>query len=320
MEFFKYINKLNDPIVKYYTRKFKEFKEQKLYLVFVSENKLIFSLASKRGNIKHINKIKVKIEKIKRILENVKINRDYSNVIFITLTFNRSKFLNPVYVWHYLSDYVNDYMSNLNKKLKKYNNKIAFFVKIYELHRDYFPHVHILLLLKNPIKTFFWKNKKRIVMKRKLEWDKGFTDVFAPNNYADICNYLTKYITKNYFSNQPNLTMNKSTESIEKNNKPLEEDKSDTLLSILWLFRKFTISHSRLRLDKNNKQINVNPLPTVTFIGLIIIDYSITFLQFIQKNYKIKEIEYFEILKNQKYIIIKNIYVEYNIVINDLLA
>jgi len=321
MEFFKYVKKLSDLTVKHYAYKFFEFRTQKLYLVFKSENKLIFSLASKRGNTKYIRKIETKMEQLKQVfIKHAKINRDYSNVIFVTLTFNRSKFLNPVYTWVYLSEYVNDYISNLNKKLKKYNNKIILFVKTYELHRDYYPHVHMILLLKNPIRTFFWKNKKRIaIKKKKMEWNKGFTDVFAPNNPRHICNYLTKYITKNYFNQS--LKTNKSDLSIEKNNKTLE-DKSNTLLCILWLFRKHTISHSR-RLDNLNhniKQINVTPSPTKKFIGLIIIDYSITFLTFIQKNYKIKEIEYFEIEKNQKYIIIKNTYVQHNINYSDMLA
>jgi len=158
---------LNNIVIGYYVNKFKEFKEQKLYLVFKSENKLIFSLASKRGNVKYINKIKAKMEQFKQVfIKHAKINRDHSNVIFITLTFDRSKFMNNIYVWTYLSNYINDYLSNLNKKLKKHNNKIIFFVKTYEIHKDYFPHVHILLLLKRPIKTFLWKGKKRIQAKK----------------------------------------------------------------------------------------------------------------------------------------------------------
>ena len=257
------------------------------------------------------------MEQFKQVFtKHAKISRDNSNVVFVTLTFNRAKFLNNIYVWHYLSEYVNDYLSNLNKKLKKHDNKIIFFIKTYEIHKDYFPHVHMILLLKRPIRTFFWRNKKRIAMKRKLEWNKGFVDVFAPNNTKHICNYLTKYITKNYFSNQ-SLKINKSIEE----NKPLE-DKSDTLLSILWLFRKFTISHSRLdnNLKNDIKQINVTQSPTKRFIGLIIIDYSISLLEFIQKHYKLKEIIHFEIEKNTKYIKINNLYVEYNINYADLLA
>jgi len=148
------------------------------------------------------------------------------------------------------------------------------------------------------------------VIKKKLEWNKGFTDIFAPNNVSHVCNYLTKYITKNYFSDY---------------NKPLKEDKSNILLTILWLFRKHTISHSRLdKIFDNNlkndiKQINVTQSPTKRFIGLIIIDYSISLLEFLKKHYKKQEIIKFEINKNQKYIIVKNLKIEYNINLNDLI-
>lgn len=50
----------------------------------------------------------------------MEITRDKSNIIvFLTLTFNRSRFLNNVYAWKFVSDYVNDFLENLKKKLKK---------------------------------------------------------------------------------------------------------------------------------------------------------------------------------------------------------
>jgi hypothetical protein len=83
-------------------------------------------------------------------------------------------------------------------------------------------------------------------------------------------------------------------------------NKNDILLTILWLFRKFTISHTRLRLDylkMGELTYNENLL---TFKGLIIIKYPIQFLEFIKEWYKIHELVYFKIHANKKIIEIEN--------------
>jgi hypothetical protein len=287
-------------------KKFVEWKEQKLYLVFVdkSGNKHFF-LGTKRGNSKHLRKIKQKLKLIKEILEKQKNTRDKSNIVFLTLTFDRNRFLNNIYAWKFVSDYVNDFIENLKKKLRKRGNRIEFFLKTYEYHKDYFPHVHLILKLKKPLKTFMYKGKKRFALKRKIfEWNYGFTDAEAPKNIKHALNYLVKYCVKNYFNNYEKIENEQDTNKEEING--IKLDKSDILLTILWLFRKFTISHTRLsRLDFNNSELTYSE-KIYTFKGLIIINYTISFLEFIQEWYKIHEVIYFKIHANKKIIEIEN--------------
>ena len=262
-------------------------------MVFEGKNgHLHYFLACKRGNSKHLRKINRKLKLIQDLLKKNRINREKSNIAFITLTFDRNKFLNNVYAWYYLSDYVNDYLENLKKKLRKKGNDIEFFIKTYEYHKDYFPHVHIILKLKNPLRTFMYNGKKRFASKRKLfEWNYGFADAEAPKNVKHAISYLVKYCVKNYFSEEieNDQDTNKNKEEIN----GIKLVKSDILLTILWLFRKFTISHTRLRLDVNNSELTYSE-NLLKFKGLIIIDYNISFLKFIQSWYKIHEVLYFK--------------------------
>jgi hypothetical protein len=306
VDFFTYINKLNDFTVPNLVRKFIDWKNQKVYIKFEDKagNEHYF-LACKRGNSKHLRKIKRKIKLIQDILKKNRINREKSNIAFITLTFDRNKFLNNIYAWYYLSDYVNDYLENLKKKLRKKGNDIEFFIKTYEYHKDYFPHVHIILKLKRPLKTFMYKGKKRFASKRRLfEWNYGFTDAEAPKNVKHTLSYLVKYCVKNYFRNYEEIENVQDTNKEEING--IKLNKNDILLTILWLFRKFTISHTRLRLDylkMGELTYNENLL---TFKGLIIINYPIQFLEFIKEWYKIHELIYFKIHANKKIIEIEN--------------
>jgi hypothetical protein len=304
------MNELNDFTVPFLVNKFVEFKNQKLYLLFLdkSGNKHFF-LACKRGNSKHMRKIKQKINLIEEKLKKSKYihKRDKSDIVFLTLTFDRLKFLNNIYAWKFVSHYVNDFIENLKKKLRKRNNDIEFFLKTYEYHKDYFPHVHLILKLKNPLKTFMWKGKKRFALKRKIfEWGYGFTDAFAPHHGDHIIGYLVKYCVKNYFGNYLNFENEQDTNKNKEKINGIYLDKSDILLSILWLFRLFTISHTRLnRLDYNKSELTYD-LQIYTFKGLIIINYPIQFLEFIKEWYKIHEVIYFKIHANEKIIEIEN--------------
>jgi hypothetical protein len=264
-------------------------------------------LATKRGNSKHLRKIKRKIKLIQDILKKNRINRGKSNIVFLTLTFDRNRFLNNIYVWNYLSDYINDFLENLKKKLRKKGNDIEFFIKTYEYHKkDYFPHVHIIMLLNKPLVTFHHKGKIRFASKRRLfEWQYGFTDAEAPKNVKHTLGYLVKYCVKNYFKNYDEI------ENVQDANENKEEingiklNKNDILLTILWLFRKFTISHSRIRLDFIKSELTYSE-NLLKFKGLIIINYTIQFIEFIKEWYKIHEVIYFKIYANKKIIEIEN--------------
>jgi hypothetical protein len=217
------------------------------------------------------------------------------------LTFDRNKFLNNVYAWYYLSNYVNDYLENLKKKLRKKGNDIEFFIKTYEYHKDYFPHVHIILKLKNPIRTFMYNGKKRFASKHKLfEWNYGFADAEAPKNVKHTLSYLIKYCVKNYF-NYSDFTNDQDTNKNKEEINGIKLVKSDILLTILWLFRKFTISHTRIRLDVNNSELTYSD-NLLKFKGLIIINYTIQFQQFIKEWYKVHEVLYFKIYNDDTFI------------------
>jgi hypothetical protein len=277
------VNRLDDYILENYAKRFREWRYQKVYLKFEDkEGKIHLFLGCKRGNTKHLRKIRRKLKQIEAILSKNIINRDKSNIAFITITFNRNCFLNNTYAWKFVSEYTNDFLENLKKKLRKKGNDIEFFLKTYEYHKDYYPHVHLILKLKKPLYTFMYKGKKRFASKRKLfEWSYGFTDVEAPKNIKHVLSYLIKYCVKNYF---------------EPANEQKNMNNQDKTLTILWLFRKNTISHSRIRLDILESKLTYS----MTFKGLIIIEYTTYFEEFIRKNYKLKEIEYFKLDKDGK--------------------
>jgi len=147
------VNRLDNSILENYAKHFRKWVDQKVYLKFEDkEGKIHLFLGCKRGNIKHLRKIRRKIKHIEAILsKNIIINRDKSNIVFITLTFNRDRFLNNTYAWQFVSEYTNDFLENLKKKLRKKGNDIEFFLKTYEYHKDYYPHVHLILKLKKTI-------------------------------------------------------------------------------------------------------------------------------------------------------------------------
>ena len=305
-EFFEYVNRLDDSILENYAKRFREWRYQKVYLKFEDkEGKIHLYLGCKRGNTKHLKKIRRKLKKIKDEFKESKINRDYSDIAFITLTCNREKFMNPIDAWLHLSHYTNDFLENLKKKLRRIGNGIIAFLKAYELHDDLFPHVHLIIKLKRPLRTFMHRSKKekrwisRFVEKRSLfEWNYGFTDARAPTKANDVISYMTKYCVKNYFSDYPGQEQKNG-----KNTNKQGINMSDKTLTILWLFRIKTISHSRLpRLDVIDSKLTYS----MTFKGLIIIEYTTYFEEFIRKHYKLKEIEYFKLDKDGKLMQINN--------------
>jgi len=149
------------------------------------------------------------------------------------------------------------------------------------------------------LRTFMHRSKKekrwisRFVEKRSLfEWSHGFSDARAPTKAQDVISYMTKYCVKNYFE-PANEQKNMNDQGI---------NMSDKTLTILWLFRIKTISHTRLRLDILESKLTYS----LKFKGLIIIEYTTYFEEFIRKHYKLKEIEYFKLDKDGKLMQINN--------------
>jgi len=282
--FLKYNKSFNEMNVGSLNQKFKEWASQKLYLVFEDEkgNKHLF-LASKRGNEKFKRKIRIKVKAHEEYIKKIfKSNRPFTNCLFITLTLNREFYINNLSSWINLTDIVNDYLSNLDKKLKKIGNKRIYFFKTYELHEDFFPHVHILIIFKRMFRCFFYNGKWRIYRKKMFEWKKGYVDVEAIMKENKALNYLVKYSLKEI-----------ETES----NIKLKVSNKQYLLCILWLLRKFTISTTRL--DSLKSELTYfNPYKKLQFIGLVIIELYEDEEKYLNEEYwKILYLVYYEDLK-----------------------
>ncbi len=117
--------------------------------------------------------------------------------MFITVTLKRSY---PIGVaWRKV---IKDYARRVLKTIEKVeNNKIIYYLGVLEAHRDGYPHLHMLVIFKKPLKVFRWKNIYRFENKR--SWDKvlgsdkeNFIDVFALRNPSEIRKYLMKYLSK----------------------------------------------------------------------------------------------------------------------------
>ena len=285
--FLKYNKSFNEMNVGSLNQKFKEWAEQKLYLVFEDDkgNKHLF-LASKRGNYKFKNKLRIKVKNHEEYIKKIfKSNRPFSNCLFITLTFNREFYINNISCWINLTDLVNDYISNLNKKLKKINNGMIYFFKTYELHEDFFPHVHILAIFKKQFRCFYYNGKWRIYKKRLFEWKKGFVDVEAIMKQSKALSYLVKYSIKE-IENESNIKLKLSNKQY--------------ILCILWLLRKFTVSHTRItRLDSFKSELTYfNPYKKLNFIGLVILELYQNEEEYFKENYwKILYLVYYPDLK-----------------------
>jgi len=181
-----------------------------------------------------------------------------------------------------LTDLVNDYISNLNKKLKKINNRMIYFFKTYELHEDFFPHVHILAVFKKQFRCFNYKGKWRIFRKKMFEWKKGYVDVEAIMKENKALNYLVKYSLKE-IETEEDIKLNVSNKKY--------------LLCILWLLRKFTISTTRLDSSKSELTYFKNKKKLI-FIGLIILELYQNEEEYFKENYwKILYMVYYPDLK-----------------------
>jgi hypothetical protein len=304
-EFFNYIVEINEYNIRYYREKFIEFREQDLYLKFHDQDgDEYFFMAKKRGNLKHKKEMEMKLaDIIEFIKDNLKMNRNHSNLVFLTLTFDRCHFMSNRLAWRDLSYHLDNYMNNRKAKLRKKGIKVLLFLKVYEYNpKDFYPHVHIIMLLNKPLVTFHHKGKIRFASKRRLfEWDLGYVDAFSPNNLNSAIRYLTKYILDNYFGNDTN---EQDTNNGHYNTNIKEQDKvdRDTLLTILWLYRYHTISHSRLsRLDYYYRELpNIEEL--LIYDGLVIIKFDIELLEFIRRKYKINKPIFFKLYPNEKLI------------------
>jgi len=117
-----------------------------------------------------------------------------SNVVFLTLTYDRSKY-SLVDAWR---DLRRRFHRTVRYFKRHYGVKVA--LGVVEAHEDMYPHLHMIVLFESPVRTFYHKGVKRVCVK-KSKWDKvlareGFVDVFAPTSSRAIFSYLSKYLIK----------------------------------------------------------------------------------------------------------------------------
>jgi len=164
----------------------------------VSPKKLI---VYDRGLIHYAKKYRAKIFKALESLpkKRLKIKGKRSYHAFITITLSRKY---PIGVaWRKI---IKNYARRVLKTIEKIeNNKIIHYIGVLEAHKDGYPHLHILVVFKKPMKLFKWKNMYRFVNKRL--WDQAlgidvsksnFIDAFALRNEKEVVGYLLKYLSK----------------------------------------------------------------------------------------------------------------------------
>jgi len=162
-----------------------------------------------RGLIYFARKYRAKIFKALESLpkRRLRVKGKKSYHAFFTITLARSYPIGQA--WKKI---IKSYARRVLKTIERIeNNKIIFYIGVLEAHRDGYPHIHMLVIFKKPMKLFKWKNMYRFVRKR--EWDKAlgsdksnFIDVFALRNEREIVGYLLKYLSK---SLAENIIMNK---------------------------------------------------------------------------------------------------------------
>jgi len=152
-----------------------------------------------RGIISYVRKYRAKLIKVLKSLpkKRLRVKGKKSYHMFITVTLARSY---PIgLAWRKI---IKSYARRIIKTIERIeNNKVLYYIGVLEAHRDGYPHLHMLVIFKKPMKLFKWKNMYRF--ERKREWDKAlgsdksnFIDIFALSNSREIRSYLLKYLSK----------------------------------------------------------------------------------------------------------------------------
>jgi hypothetical protein len=121
-------------------------------------------------------------------------SRDSTNVVFLTLTYDPNRF-SVTEAWKDVGNRI----SRVFKWFRRhYGLKAA--LAVLETHDNFYPHVHMILLLERDIGVFEYRGLLRFCEK-KPRWEKalareGFIDAQAPRSAKEISNYLSKYLNK----------------------------------------------------------------------------------------------------------------------------
>jgi hypothetical protein len=97
-----------------------------------------------------------------------------------------------------------NYITKYFEKIKKYLNKkygVKGYIGVLEVHSSGYPHLHVILFLKKPVRVFKWKGIWRF--KEKRTWEKelktherGYIDAFALKSREEFISYMSKYMAK----------------------------------------------------------------------------------------------------------------------------
>ncbi len=115
------------------------------------------------------------------------------NTIFTTLTFDRSQ--NIRNTWLLCNVASNRFLQRVRRTIDTCE-----YLKVYEIHKDSYPHIHILFIfshLNYPNNHTRWLPHD-VFTKLKLAWTLGLSDHQSPIAYADYSalNYVLKYVQK----------------------------------------------------------------------------------------------------------------------------
>jgi hypothetical protein len=97
-----------------------------------------------------------------------------------------------------------NYITKYFEKIKKYLNKkyrVKGYIGVLEVHSSGYPHLHVILFLKKPVRVFKWKGIWRFQEKRTWEkelktHERGYIDAFALKSREEFISYMSKYMAK----------------------------------------------------------------------------------------------------------------------------
>jgi len=162
----------------------------------VSPKKLI---VYDRGLIHYAKRYRAKIIKALKSLpkKRLRVKGKRSFHMFITITLSRKYHIGLA--WKKI---IKSYARRVIKTIEKIeNNRVLYYIGVLEAHKDGYPHIHLLVIFKKPLKVFEYKKIYRFENKRL--WDQAlgsdkenFIDVFALRNKKEVVGYLLKYLSK----------------------------------------------------------------------------------------------------------------------------
>ncbi len=115
------------------------------------------------------------------------------NSVFSTLTFSRDNSIRDT--WLSINVATNRYVQRVRRTLD-----YCEYLKVYEIHKDKYPHIHILFLFRNlryPYDNTRWL-PDNVFAKLKSAWTLGLSDYQSPiahSNYSTL-SYILKYVSK----------------------------------------------------------------------------------------------------------------------------